>query len=369
VRNRFVGTYRCYRWWVSRLRPSPRAAVAIIVAIAVAVVVGGTLVGNAQTPPPSLAPLSAEQLLSKLITTAETSAPPSFSGDASSSVNLGLPQIPTGLGGTSATGGLTDLLTGDQTYKVWHSPDGVRVANLLPAGERDLVANKTDAWLWDSQTQTAKHLTYDLAAMRAAAKAQQRSATPPDPSTLATTIVRRVAPYADLSVSSTQWVAGEPTYTLVLTPTSSTTLVGSVQVALDANNWVPLQLEVFAKGSDSAAIRVGFTSISFGPVDASTFDFTPPAGATVTTTALPTRDMHRPDDDAAPEAGPLTFGTGFDTVVAFPLTSPVPQEAEALLPYSGPLASVTVAHTASGTWVLAGAVPVSELQATVPKLP
>jgi outer membrane lipoprotein-sorting protein len=350
------------------MRLSRRVSLIAVAVIAVAVVIGGTIAGNAKTPPPSLAPLSAEQLLTNLVTTAETSTPPSFSGDASSSINLGLPQIPAGLGGAPGNG-LIDLLTGDQTYKVWHSPDGVRIANLLPAGERDLVANKTDAWFWDSRTQTAKHLTYDLTAMRAAAKAQQQTGSPPDPSTLATTIVRRLAPYAGLSVSSTQWVAGQPTYTLVLTPTTSTTLVGSVRVALDANNWVPLQLEVFAKGSDTAAIRAGFTSISFGPVDPSTFDFAPPAGAHVTTTALPTGGMHRADDNPVQDAAPLIFGAGFDTVVAFPLTSPLPQEASALLPYSGPLASVIVADTSSGTWVLAGAVPVSELQATVPKLP
>jgi outer membrane lipoprotein-sorting protein len=354
---------------VSRTRVSRRLSLVAVAAIAVAVVIGGTIAGNAQTPPPSLAPLSAEQLLTNLVTTAETTPPPSFSGDASSSVNLGLPQIPAGLGGPSGTGGLTDLLAGDQTYKVWHSLDGVRIANLLPAGERDLVANDTDAWFWDSQTQTAEHLTYDLTAMQAAAKAQQQTGTPPDPSTLATTIVRRLAPDAGLSVSSTQWVAGQPTYTLVLTPTSATTLVGSVHVALDANNWVPLQLEVFAKGSDTAAIRAGFTSISFGPVDASTFDFTPPAGAHVTTAALPTHMPKAADDNPTHDAGPLTFGTGFDTVLAYRLTSPLPPEASALLPYSGPLASVIVADTSSGTWVLAGAVPVSELQATVPKLP
>ena len=341
---------------------------AVIVAVVAAVVVGGTIAGNAETPPPSLAPLSAEQLLTNLITTAETATPPSFSGQASSSVNLGLPQIPAGLGGPSGNG-LTDLLMGDQTYKVWHSPDGVRVANLLPAGERDLVANQTDAWFWDSRTQTAKHLTYDLPAMQAAAKAQQQTATPPDPATLAATIVRRLAPYAGLSVSSTQWVAGEPTYTLVLTPTSTTTLVGSVHVSLDANNWVPLQLEVFAKGADTAAIRVGFTSISFGPVDASTFEFTPPAGATVTTAALPTGGTHEADANDTHDARPLTFGKGFDTVVAFPLTSPLPPEASGFLPYSGPLASVIVADTPSGSWVLAGAGPVSDLQATVAKLP
>ena len=338
----------------------------MVFAVVLALIVGGMVAGNAEPAPPTLPPLTAQQLLSNLITAGESAtAPPSYSAEASSSVNLGLPQLPTGLGGSSS--GLADLLMGDQTYKVWRSPDGLRIANLLRAGERDLVANTTDAWFWDSQTQTAKHLTYDAAAMQAKA-AEQQTVTPPDPATLATKIVRRLAPYAELSVTGNQWVADQPTYTLVLTPTSTTTLVGSIEVSLDANNWVPLQVQVFAKGVDAPAISAGFTSISFGPVDPSMFEFTPPAGATVTTTALPTGGQHAESGDMTHQK-PLTFGTGFDTVIAYRLTSPLPEQVAAFLPYSGPLASATVVDTTTGTWLLAGAVPVSELNATAAQLP
>jgi len=350
------------------MRLSPRVSAVVAVSIAVAVIVGGMIAGHAQPAPPELAPLTAQQLLSKVISMGATAtSPPSFSGEASSSVNLGLPPIPEGFGGTS-TPGLADLLTSDQTYRVWQSSDGVRVANLLRAGERDLIVNKTDGWLWDSTTQTARHLTFDSAVMKAQAQAEQQAGIPPDPATLAAKIVRQLAPFADPSVTSTQWVAGEPTYTLVLTPTSPSTLVGSIQVALDASNWMPLQLEVFAKGSDTPAIRVGFTSISFGPVDPSTFDFTPPAGANVTTMALPTGGQHARSTDTQ-QTQPRTFGTGFDTVIAYRLTTPLPRQAEAFLPYSGPLASVMTVDTGTDTWVLAGAVPVSELNAAAAQLP
>jgi outer membrane lipoprotein-sorting protein len=350
------------------MRVSPRASAVVVVAVALAMIVGGVVAGNAQPTPPALAPLTAPQLLSKLITASEaTTSPPSFSGEASSSVNLGLPQIPEGLGGASSSG-LADLLMGDQTYKVWRSPDGLRIANLLRAGERDLVVNATDAWFWDSQTQTAKHLTYDGAVLQKRAAAEQQAVTPPDPATLATKIVRRLAPFADLSVTSNRWVAGEPTYTLVLTPTSSSTLVGSIEVALGANNWMPLQIQVFAKGVGSPAISVGFTSISFGSVDPSMFDFTPPAGATVTTTPVPTGGHHAESGDMSHQQ-PLMFGTGFDAVIAYRLTSSPPEDVAAFLPYAGPLASATVVDKGTGTWLLAGAVPVSVLHATAAQLP
>jgi outer membrane lipoprotein-sorting protein len=350
------------------MRVSPRASAVVIASVAVAVLVGGMIAGNAEPAPPTLAPMTAQQLLSKVITAGETAtSPPSFSGEATSSVNLGLPQIPTGVGVTSMPG-LADLLMGDQTFKVWSSPDGVRIANLLRAGERDVVVSPTDAWLWDSQAQTAKRLTFDTALVQAQARAEQQSGTPPDPATLASTIVRRFAPFADLRVTSTQWVAGEAAYTLVLTPTSSSTLVGSIEVALDGDTWLPLQLEVFAKGADAPAIRVGFTAISFGPVAPSTFDFTPPAGATVTTSALPTGAQHTEGTDMQ-QTQPLTFGSGFDTVIAFPLTAPLPPEATAFLPYTGPLASAIAIDAGTSTWVLAGAVPVSVLHETAAKLP
>ena len=350
------------------MRLSPRASAVVVATVALAIIVGGVVAGNAQPAPPALAPITAEQLLSKLITAGEaTTPPPSFSGEASSSVNLGLPQLPQGLGGASANG-LADLLMGDQTYKIWSSPDGLRIANLLRAGERDLVVNTTDAWFWDSQTQTATHLTYDGAALQERAAAEQQAATPPDPATLATKIVRQLAPFADLSVTSNRWVAGEPTYTLVLTPTSSSTLVGRIEVALDANNWMPLQIQVFPKGADAPAISAGFTSISFGPVDPSMFDFTPPAGATVTSTALPTGGVRTKSGDM-PHQRPLTFGTGFDTVVAYRLTSPLPETIGAFLPYAGPLASATVVDKGTSTWLLAGAVPVSVLNETAAQLP
>ena len=109
--------------------------------------------------------------------------------------------------------------------------------------------------------------------------------------------MRRLAPFAELSVTSNRWIAGEPTYTLVLTPTSTSTLVGSIEVSLDANNWMPLQVQVFPKGADAPAVSAGFTSIAFGPVDPSMFEFTPPAGTTVTTTALPTGVHHAESGD------------------------------------------------------------------------
>ena len=58
-------------------------------------------------------------------------------------------------------------------------------------------------------------------------------------------------------------VAGEAAYQLVLAPRSASSLVGQVRIAIDATHNVPLRVQIFARGAQSPAFQVGYTSISF----------------------------------------------------------------------------------------------------------
>ena len=51
-----------------------------------------------------------------------------------------------------------------------------------------------------------------------------------------------------------------------MTPTATDTALGSVQAAIDGKTYVPLQLQVFAKGDTSAVLQFGFTSVSYDAV-------------------------------------------------------------------------------------------------------
>jgi hypothetical protein len=138
---------------------------------------------------------------------------------------------------------------------------------------------------------------------------------------------------------------------------------------------------VFARGSSSPSVQIGFTSIDFASVDPAMFSFSPPAGAKVETKALPAQPPSGPSSrdtgvlwhgplpagDTSPQL--LTFGTGFDTVLAYKPTSPIPSQYAGLLPYEGPLASVMVVQHGGASWLLAGAVAPSVLQQTVSHLP
>jgi len=79
---------------------------------------------------------------------------------------------------------------------------------------------------------------------------------------------------------------------------------------------------VIARGASTPAFETAFTSISFGAPDASVFAFTPPAGAQVSESALPTDALTGrpgPGTESAPAgAHPTVTGSGWTAVVVIP---------------------------------------------------
>jgi outer membrane lipoprotein-sorting protein len=90
-----------------------------------------------------------------------------------------------------------------------------------------------------------------------------------------------------VTVAGTTEVAGQPAYQLAIAPKSPQSLIGRIVVAVDASSYLPLSLQVFARGSSSPAFSIGFTSITLGRPAMSNFTFTPPPGAHVKTVKLP----------------------------------------------------------------------------------
>jgi hypothetical protein len=357
--------------WGFRRRLGTVAAIALLVVAAV----GVTLVRADDTP--ALPPVSAESLLS---TTLRALADPSvtISGSVTTTLDLGLPDLPAAVGGGPA-GAVTTIL-GDQRWRVWRSPDGIRVAHLLPAREQDLVVSPGGAWWWDSADMTAIRLPFpppggDTGHDPVAAPVAG-SSFPTDPAALARAMIEGLQPCASLSVQGTTSVAGRSAYILALTPLTAESRVGSVEIAIDAGTRLPLRVQVLSRGSGDPAIDAGYTSVSFDPIDAAMFRFSPPPGATVHDGA----DLAKEDTAAAGSGQTVsseppavtdvrTFGDCLGVVVALRLDGALPAQAAALLPYAGPLASVAAVDRGDHTWVLAGLVDPSVLEDRAASLP
>lgn len=293
----------------------------------------------------------------------------SFSGTVEQTSDLGLPSLPSvspRSQDSSAVDAL-ELALADHTANVWvDGPTRVRVQVLDQLAERDAIRNGSDLWLYQSTGEKVTHATLPAHAKKTAAP-DETSLTP---SQLAQRFLDAVDPSTKVSLGTDTTVAGRDAYDLILTPKAESTLVGSVSIAVDGTTGIPLQVAVTARGASSPSFQAGFTAFSDQKPDASRFAFTPPKGATVTEQKLPTGG--HAGKASGPHVKPTVTGTGWATIVSLPAGSaPVALTGDPLLqqltqPVDGDRALssslVSVLITSDGR-VLAGAVPVSALQA------
>ena len=260
----------------------PRLIIFVLVAVlAVAGLIAGivAVAGADQANP--LPTVSASDLLAKMAQQDHQTT--SISGAVSWQNNL-LGDISALTG--SATGASAKLpLAASGSGRIWVSAGGARIESQAGGGDQTVVVNSKSrtAWLYDYAANTARHIV-----MTGTPPAGGGSPKPMPSPTMATpaaiyAFLQHVAPYADVKVTDQGVVAGREVYFLTMTPTAPDTALGSVQAAIDGQTYVPLQLQVTAKGDASPVLQFGFTTVSYDPVPASTYDFTPPAGTKVTT--------------------------------------------------------------------------------------
>jgi outer membrane lipoprotein-sorting protein len=290
---------------------------------AVAVVAGvGTLGPVVADASPKLPTISAQDLLAKV----QTAKVDGLSGTVSSSADLGLPAIP-GMAGDHGSNQITDMLSGQHTARVaFATPDKARVSVLDNQAERLWTTDGTSAWAYDSSKREATKLTLPANKNAKPEKAQPRSY---DPQAVAKQFLAAIDPTTTVQVSGTEKVAGRDAYKLRLVPKTDKTTVGSVTLAIDSKTWVPLDVTVMPRTGSSAALELGFTSVSFGAPSASSFTFTPPKGVKITDQKAPStmapggkipkqveppKALPRKPGTAGPEK-PTVIGQGWDSVV------------------------------------------------------
>ncbi|WP_336922493.1 LolA family protein [Aquipuribacter sp. SD81] len=327
----------------------------LVPAAVTAVVVGGGVAASASSDAtPDLPERSAEDLL---VAVAEAEPEP-FSGTVRTVAALGLPDL-SGLAGaaggagpeqtsTDPTAVLTRLLSGENELRVWvGGPEQQRVSLVDDFTELDVVRDGDVVWTYSSSEDTATR--FDLAEARADAEAawaekeasltdSERAALEEHLAELRAGLETAEDPFAgmtpdevartlladvedtEVAVGTPRVVAGRDAYTLTATPQDDETLVGTLEVAVDAETGHVLQVSVGARGQGEPAFVTGFTSLDLTAPDASVFDFSPAPGTTVVEPQAEPRE----DETAAPhaEAGaasdapePVVHGEGWSTVL------------------------------------------------------
>jgi outer membrane lipoprotein-sorting protein len=321
--------------------------------------------------PPSLPTIAPETLVEQVL----TSKPGAFGGTVEVNNKLGLPAIAE----------IPQLADGKHSARIWTDGNGkLRLA--LPNGqsEQTIVSDGKTTWSWDSQrNEVTKSEHEDSPDKESKQEPVEKSI---DPATAAKEVVGLTKEFSDISVDGTARVANRAAYELVLTPKASEkTLIREVRIAVDAELKMPLRVAVLTNGTAEPVGQVGFSEINVGPQDSKLFEFTPPAGAKVTTPeAKEERRDHMPEaglEQVLQGENPQIFGSGWDTVVGARIPAEamtqVPAEAQGLVDRftkkvsgswgSGKLFNTKVATIliADDGRVVAGAVPEQVLFDTI----
>jgi outer membrane lipoprotein-sorting protein len=300
---------------VFRSRPTlrwlvPSAAAVVIIGGGAA---AGTIVASADSPLPAR---SAAQLLVDV----QNAKVDGFSGTVVETADLGLPAIAGAVGNAAPSGDLARLLGGSNTARVWYAGEGqARLALVGTDGETDMIHNGTDVWLWRSADNSATHLSVPAGTPDKAVP----NSMPLTPQEAADQALAALTPTTKVETTGAAKVAGRDAYELVLSPKDTTSLIGQVRLAIDAEQHIPLRVDVYAKNATNPAVRVAFQQISFTKPDAQEFKFNPPPGAKVTEASPQDLEQQHQkavqDQKPAVRSGPSVIGKGWTSIVTLKL--------------------------------------------------
>jgi outer membrane lipoprotein-sorting protein len=315
------------RW--TRWAPALVAGV-VVVAGAVAIPVAA----NASTTLPDKTPAQVIALVQHDKVTA-------FSGTIEQSSDLGLPSVQglseggqasvssSASGSSASLATVLELVTGSHSVRVFvDGPKNLRAQIMDQLAERDVIRHGNDVWIYDSKAGTAEHATIPAktgprAGEKTGGQMPSQAATPKTPEQIADLLLAQLRPTSTVRVGEQVTVAGRSAYNLVLKPRSTDSLLGSVSIAVDGATGMPLRVQLTARGSDTAAVSVGFSAITLAKPATSLFAFTPPKSATVKQLTQPAKGdaQHKADGTAKPKTGDAAkpkvavSGSGWDCVV------------------------------------------------------
>jgi outer membrane lipoprotein-sorting protein len=129
--------------------------------------------------------------------------------------------------------------------------------------------------------------------------------------------IAHIEKHANVSGATPTDVAGQAAYTVRVSPKEGGSLLAGAELSWDATNGVPLRAAVYSTESAAPVLELAATSISYGPVPPSVFEFTPPTNAKVEEVVLPKHGEHQGSSSEGGEhehPNVTTHGSGPGTV-------------------------------------------------------
>jgi outer membrane lipoprotein-sorting protein len=283
----------------------------LVLAIGVSATALAFALGTGPTPPPkplaqaihdALAPTAREQVqgLSASITLTDhllegaSLASGGHSGASSSDGELASNPLVTGASG-----------------RLWIAKDGdARLELQSQRGDTQILYDGHTLSLYDAATNTLYRYTPPADETETAPDAQSSAQHEAPTVAKIEEAIARLSKHADVSGATPTNVAGQPAYTVRVSPNEGGSLFGGVELSFDANNGTPLRAAIYSSTSAAAVIELAASEVSYGPVSGSVFEINPPADAKVV-------EVKPPSSSEASAANKPTNGAGKPKITTY----------------------------------------------------
>jgi outer membrane lipoprotein-sorting protein len=183
-------------------------------------------------------------------------------------------------GGAGEAGQLSSspLLAG-ASGRLWVAADGrARLELQAENGDTQIFYDGHTVQLYDASTNTLYRYAVPHHGGSTSGEADRREA--PSVAKIEEAIAH-AQEHANISTATPADVAGQPAYTVRISPKEGGSLIGGAELSWDAVHGVPLRAAVYSSTRGAPVIELAASEMSYGPVDSSVFDFTPPAGVKI----------------------------------------------------------------------------------------
>jgi outer membrane lipoprotein-sorting protein len=252
-----------------RLRTASTRQLTIVVAVvaalaASAAIAQGALTGAGPTPSP-------KALASAILDAFNAPEPEGLEAKIHFTNNL----LPSG----SMPGGAASPLASGADGRLWIQKSGkFRLELQSDAGDAQIVSDGKVVTAYDASSNTVYRMTLP---------AEAKDAAPRDHAHEKLTLAKvqrtldELAKTWTISGADPTSTAGQPTYTVKVSPKDDGGLLGAAGLAWDAVRGAPLRAAVYAQGESEPVLQLEATEVSYDAVPDSAVAITPPAGATV----------------------------------------------------------------------------------------
>lgn len=214
-------------------------------------------------------------------------------------------------------GNVGSALMSGASGRLWATNDGRgRIELQSDAGDVQIVWNQSAVTVYDASSNTVYRATLPASTDTGSSTSDQ--GTLPALADI-DKLLTALGDHATVSAAQPSNVAGQPAYTVTVSPSHDGGLLGYVELAFDASQGVPLRIAIYAQGSSSPVLALEATDISYGPVATGDVAVSPPADATVVDLS-----SNAPSSGDTSSTG-TTAVTGLAAVQAaagFPVTAP-----------------------------------------------